>query len=341
MDIQPYKNRQEKDKNYWYSEYIDNEHELGKILSQIKANETDFLYRGVNNAGFKMFSSSQREWLRNTQLVQNVGMTDYYCFVSDLITRTAALTEVHNYMQKENVSYNEFFILALMQHFGIPSPMLDFSTSMEKSLFFATDGALKGWQDDGSDSLNNYVSLYLLPNKVDWVYTTLQSVMQNAANDINWLLADAKQNDPILYNSLTTKEVEDKIRKALFSQFRLGPDSDIKFLPVNGPADGRVKISIPILNFQCDYYIINDRLLAQEGLFIANFTTGEPLVEVMNEVCKNKYFRCLNIRKNLIPQIISNCLLPKGIDANSVYMKGNAEVNTLQTAMDNMKAAIR
>lgn len=273
----------------------------------------------------------------NSSIVKKLTKDDYYGFIINLIHETAGRQEVRDYIQKEGVTYNEFFILALMQHFGVPSPMLDFSISLEKALFFATDGALNGWKDDGTDKMENYVSLYLLPNKVDWVQASLQSVTQSSANKIDYYLNYEKENDPSLFKIIDTKKVKRNIKYALFSQFIPGPESDFSFLPVNGPADGRLKIDIPILKFHCDYYIINDGLLSQEGCFITNFTIDEPLVEVMNRVCCNKYFTCINIRKSLVPYIVNNYLMPNHIERNSVYCIGNPVVDGLQKAMDDVK----
>ena len=325
-----------KDSSFCRYIYIDDVNALNAELSKIKNVEADFLFRGVSNASYKMYSSSQREWM-NRSIVKKLSNDDYYRYVIKLIHETAKRKEVQIYMQQESVTYNEFFILALMQHFGVPSPMLDFSLSMEKALFFATDGALNGWVDDGTDKLDNYVSLYLLPNKVDWVQATLQSVAQISAESIDSLLNNTKINDPSLFNRIDTKNVENNIRYALFREFIPGPQSNISFLPVIGPADGRVKIDIPILNFHCDYYIINDRLLSQEGLFITNFTIDEPLVELMNRVCNNKLFTCINFRKSLVPYIVNNFITPNQINRNTVYCVGDPIVDGLQKALDNVK----
>lgn len=337
MSVLPtYESQTEKDNLFFSSIYIDDEKSLVAELAKIKSKEKDYLFRGVNSACFKMYSSSQREWM-NRSIVKKLTKDDYYRFIINLIHETADRQEVKDYIQKEGVTYNEFFILALMQHFGVPSPMLDFSLSLEKALFFATDGALNGWVDDGTDKLDNYVSLYFLPNKVDWVQATLQSVTQNSAESIDSLLNNTKINDPSLFNRIDTKNVENNIRYALFRQFIPGPQSNISFLPVNGPADGRVKIDIPILNFHCDYYIINDRLLSQEGMFITNFTIDEPLVELMNRVCNNKLFTCINFRKSLVPYIVNNFLTPNQINRNTVYCVGDPIVDGLQKALDNVK----
>jgi hypothetical protein len=237
-------------------------------------------------------------------------------------------------MHNENIEYNEFFILAMMQHFGLPSPLVDFSRSMEKALFFAVDKALDNWNDDGSDSLDNYVSLYLLPNNIDWVQASLQTLMEHAAERVDQMISDWRINNPNC--KLDTKDFEFDVRNASFSQFRCGKYSDITFLPVNGPAGGRVNLSIPSLNFTCDYYIINDRLLSQQGTFITNFTMDQPLVELMNEKCRNKFFTCINIRKNLIQYIKDKCLDPSGINKESLYFPDD-EAKLLSSTLEKIE----
>jgi len=328
-----YTDQTDKDSQYLHSQYIDTESELVKELSKYESIESAYLYRGVNEARFKMFSSSQRNWIQQSAIVQKMGKSSYYDFIEELIRRTSCLAEVQAYMKKQNVSYNEMFILALMQHFCLPSPMLDFSHSLEIGLFFATDN-LNPWVDKGTNNLDDYVSLYLIPNSIDWVQATIQNVMLNAAYNIENYVEDLKKNHPNI--RIDTSTEEDNIREAKFRQFRLSSTSSIQFLPIEGPAGGRVNISIPILNLHCDYYIINDRIIKQQGMFIANFTEDRPLAEVMNSVCQRPLFICLNIRKNLIPFIRTKFLLPQRLTHNSIYCVGDSEVEALQNSINTL-----
>lgn len=326
VPLPQYASCSDKDSRYCRNLYIDNEQDLKKEIDNLLAHNDEFIYRGVYNASYKMYSSSQRLWFLDDQRMLRLNCKDYYDTIECLIKLTANQQDVQQYIQQNNLPFNEFLILAMLQHFGSPSPMLDFSNSVLKGLFFAVDN-MPAWTDNGTNNLDDYVSLYYIRRDIDWVKFTVQRVMENAAGDIDRLITQSRDEDPSL--SIETKEVEDNIRNLRYHQFR--PEfGNIFFLPVGGPAAGKVNIDIPALNFHCDYYIVNDRMISQDGLFIFNNTKDIPLVEVMNSVCKVQYFHCINIRKHLVPEIISSFLQPNGITHNSVYCIGHALSDQLQ-----------
>ena len=326
VPLPQYASPADKDSRYCKSLYIDNEQDLKKEMDTLLAHNDEFIYRGVYDASYKMFSSSQRLWFLDDQRMLRLGCTNYYNTIECLIKLAASQPDVQQYIQQNNLPFNEFLILAMLQHFGSPSPMLDFSNSVLKGLFFAVDN-IPAWTDKGTNNLDDYVSLYYISRDIDWINCTVQKVMQNAATDIERLITEALQKDPAL--QIQTDEVKDNIQYLKYHQFR--PEfGNIFFLPVGGPSAGRVKIDIPVENFHCDYYIVNDRFISQEGLFIFNNTKDIPLVEVMNSVCHIQYFHCINIRKHLVPVVISRYLQPNGITHDSVYCIGNAISDQLQ-----------
>lgn len=328
VPLPQYASRSDKDSRYCRNVYIDNEQDLKMEIDNLLAHNDEFIYRGVYNASYKMYSSSQRLWFLDDQRMLRLNCKDYYDTVECLIKLAANQQDVQQYIQQNNLPFNEFLILAMLQHFGSPSPMLDFSNSMLKGLFFAIDN-MPAWTDTGTNNLDDYVSLYYIRRDIDWVKCTAQRVIENAAANIDRQLKQSQNADPSLL--IDTKEVEDNIRYLRYHQFR--PEyGNIFFLPVGGPAAGKVNIDIPALNFHCDFLIVNDRLISQEGLFIFNNTKDIPLVEVMNSVCKVQYFNCINIRKHLVPEIVSRYLLPNGITHNSVYCIGHAVSDQLQLA---------
>ena len=67
----------------------------------------------------------------------------------------------------------------MLQHFGSPSPMLDFSNNVLKGLFFAVDN-MPTWTDKGTNNLDDYVSLYYIRKDIDW-----PDLAQKAAEESN------------------------------------------------------------------------------------------------------------------------------------------------------------
>ena len=58
------------------------------------------------------------------------NIEDYYNFIMDSIELTRENNRVKQYIKDNGISDNDLFILALMQHYGMPSPVLDFSHSI-------------------------------------------------------------------------------------------------------------------------------------------------------------------------------------------------------------------
>lgn len=331
-ELPSYKSIAEKNQNYALNEYLDTPADLDKRIIELQAVENSLIYRGLNNGQFKMYASSQRHWMQKTSWVTAMRKNGYYDFVEEIIRRTEMLPGVKQYMQSQHLQSNDMFLMALMQHFEAPSPMIDFTENLLTGLFFAVD---KASESKGTKELDDYVSLYYINKNFDWVQSTVQSVVQIAGNDIDRLVRDHQQAHP--NESIDVSETLDNIKHLLYSQFRLDSEQcDITFIPVGGPSLGRVRVNIPILNFSCDYEIINDRIVKQQGMFIMNNTESKPLVELMNKNTKQKMFCCLNIHKDLIPYIESKYFKPNGINHSAIYEDDKQQVQTLVKSVKSM-----
>lgn len=106
-------------------------------------------FRGVCEAKYNMFTSLQR----NCPKVMNGRQKDY---MSLLLHCVKTNPEVIAYFQDKGIAINDISCLALMQHFGLPTPLLDFSTDIVIALSFAADGINKPL---GGDETDHYVSL--------------------------------------------------------------------------------------------------------------------------------------------------------------------------------------
>jgi len=123
----------------------------------------------------------------------------------------------------------------------------------------------------------------------------------------------------------------------LYRQFRLDSNqSDITFIPLGGTSLGSVKIDIPSINVHCEYEIINDRIVKQQGMFIMNNTVDEPLVEVMNKQSKQKMFCCVNIHKKLLPYLREKYLIPNNLIHDVVYENNKKEVVVISNAIKSL-----
>ena len=202
-----------------------------------------------------------------------------------------------------------------------------------RSWFFASDWDDSRWDDSGNNQLDDYVSLYYISKNFDWVEATVQRIMLSAADNIERMVSEAKEAGI----NVDTEEAEEDIRKLLYRQFRLDNDrSDIRFVPLGGPSLGRVLIDIPVINFHCEYEIVNDRIVKQQGMFIMNATETDSLVELMNQQSHQKMFCCVNIHKKLLPYLREKFLVPANKVHDMVYENDKEDVKKLLDAVGSL-----
>lgn len=327
-----YESFEEKSEVFKENFKIDNEEEVDSIVSMYSSHEKDFLYRGINTATYKLYSSSQVQWMLSDAISKKTNIEDYYNFIMDSIELTRENNRVKQYIKDNGISDNDLFILALMQHYGMPSPVLDFSHSIFGALYFAWDKCDRTLSDTQTQ-LSDYISLYVINKKIDWVNCSVQNVMRNSAEQLN----DMLQKDKLFTAGMVdTKDVEKEFLKLPYLKFK-----DWNFVAVEDNHENPVKISIPALKFDCEYQIINDRIISQQGMFIANNTLDKPLVELMNDWCKEKYFVCYNIHKKLLDYIKQKYFDTNDINEERMYCTKDEESNYLEEAIRELNRIVK
>ena len=263
---------------------------------------------------------------------KKTNIEDYYNFIIDSIELTRENDRVKQYIKDNGISDNDLFILAMMQHYGMPSPVLDFSHSIFGALYFAWDKCDRTLSDTQTQ-LSDYISLYVINKKIDWVNCSVQNVMRNSAEQLN----DMLQKDKLFTAGMVdTKDVEKEFLKLPYLKFK-----DWNFVAVEDNPENPVKISIPALKFDCEYQIINDRIISQQGMFIANNTLDKPLVELMNDWCKEKYFVCYNIHKKLLDYIKQKYFDTNDINEERMYCTKDEESNYLEEAIRELNRIVK
>lgn len=235
------------------------------------------------------------------------------------------------------------WMLALMQHYQAPSIMLDFSHDLYSGLFFMCDGA---GDAKGDGSLDDYVSIYFMDGKVDWVEATVQTVISDCVYDIRKKIIPTYGTERSMYEN-----VLDEIQQLPLHKFL---EYNMPFICLEGPAGGSVSVDIPELNFHTSYEIVNGRLQQQAGLFFANFSETEPFAELLlkantpkelqfhddgsvTDIVRpehaTKYIHCWNVNKRLIPFIKQQYLESRNLNKDSVYCRTSDEDNQLEREM--------
>jgi hypothetical protein len=144
----PYKTFAEKDSRF-ESHHLQT---FAEVQSRLIALKNDgYYFRGQREASWKLVSAAQREWLGK-------NLQSRFCTIHDFIQSHVDYqrSQANAQFTAQCSQLNDISVLSTMQHFGGPTPFLDFTTNTEAALFFATD-----WlQAAGSDEITKWVSIY-------------------------------------------------------------------------------------------------------------------------------------------------------------------------------------
>ena len=236
------------------------------------------------------------------------------------------------------------WLLALMQHYGAPSIMLDFSHDIFSSLFFMCDGAGKP-SDDGV--LDDYVSLYFMSSRLDWLMATVQHITSYAVDNV-------RMNIIPVYGASKPQMYDNFLHEVETLPFYKYLEDGIPFVSLEGPCGGKVEINIPELGFSTSYDIVNGRLREQSGLFFSVFSESEPFAELLLKAETPKHLthnadgsvtdkpipeeakkniHCWNVHKSLVSMIKWRYLYPCLKVNCFIYRKWSAEERELEREM--------
>lgn len=308
-DLINYDSFDKKTEQYHSNYVIDDVQTLDQVLQELGSNP-NLIYRGVNNAAFRLYTSAQRHYIWKDELYKFIGGIDYHTFVRNSINIVRNSEDVMDYFNNHSIPVNDFLILAFLQHYKECSPLLDFAYSLESSLFFAQDGYAPAV---GDGSLNDYISLYFTSNQIDWLQATIQNITKIGAENVDRMVEETEKDSRY---SVDTSDVLYNMQNLTYEDYIDG----IHFLPIAGASIGVTEVVMKYVGKSWRYHMTNPRLQNQNGLFIFNVSDHEPLAEQVNNVTKYyKIFGCINIHKDLIPHITQKYLMPNGLTHDAVY----------------------
>jgi hypothetical protein len=146
--IPTYKTFAEKDPRFNSSRPRD----FAAVLAALSGLENaGYYFRGQADASRKLFTAIQREWI--SKQLQN-RFPSIHAFVQQHVDyqHTHAATQLARHCQQ----LNDIATLSTLQHYGGPTPFLDFTSKKESAMFFATEGV----RQTGNDETNACVSIY-------------------------------------------------------------------------------------------------------------------------------------------------------------------------------------
>lgn len=275
----------------------------------------DFIFRGSPEAKYKLYNSAQRHYI-NHELFAQVPLKDvskhYDQFIEHLIYECKVWNNatVKNLLISSGIDEeNSLAYLSYMQHFGVPTPFLDFSFSPYLALFFAIDNNEYSPSDI---EIDNYFSIY---------YT-----YQNATAFEGWKHLFNKNGKDIDKGKIPYTEV------CKNSMHILLPDAE----------SYKILNNTNIINQQGLFFYNNSAMKPLEetylefAIYVKEHLGDKKFKEML---LLDTFANCINIHKSLIPYIKVK-LEQKGITSEFVYpdtykMKieaiKNATINSLVT----------
>ncbi len=256
------------------------------------------VFRGVNEAKYKLFNSAQRKW-------QNWDLSKIGIPYKDRIN--CLLFSCYNsllprYYKRLGISVNDWLYLSFLQHYNAPSPFLDFSKDFKAALFFACYNV----QSYGTteNELDNYMSIYYFK------FVDAAQQIDSLKNIAETLTKQHNINDEHFYEKLSF----DMVMK----------DRDVIFVPSysNIMKVGKKKNQLILAT-------ANLRSTSQEGEFVCNGTENKPLEMLFREHGAELY--CVDIHKGLCNYMIQNYLDGSIENARKKYFPQETDISSYAT----------
>ncbi|MEN9301636.1 MAG: hypothetical protein RL264_65 [Bacteroidota bacterium] len=226
------------------------------FMSNIKENIAEeksrrFIYRGVTNSRYKIFSSAQRNFAEK----ELSNITTYDNLIAGTIQEALNYQDglLRKYLQGFNIPY-DIPVLSFLQHYGAPTPLIDWTYNVEVAAFFTTDGQK---HNASNTDIDNYFSIYCIDKKA--CGGDLMNISKWLA-DVYWRIMEIREHHP----EADASAVINRFNEFNYFTFR---DLSLFFI-----SDFERIQDIPAIASQSNLNIIN-----QQGLFIFNSSEDEPL----------------------------------------------------------------
>lgn len=305
LELQKYYTFNEK-KEIFNHRIINDFQELLSIIDEYNNNEY-FIFRGVNNASYKIYSSMHRYFIERGVDIYNGKITEVlsnivqkickeYYLISPVIQHISPYFDLEYFKKERKRIYSKmltsyvisFYILSLLQHYGGISSLLDFTNNINNAIFFST----RNWNTKKSTGYEteNYISLYIFNTRNPFVKKF--NMFKYNDKDTNF----SKENIIEYVKNIDSSEAKEISYRVI---------NYILFEHVDGTE-----------YYSLDDFLINPNMVAQEGCFVSyKHYKNKPL----EDNCESGSIICVDISKSLIPLIQKDILIPKEVNEGRLF----------------------
>jgi hypothetical protein len=132
-------------------------------ITEFQEKGNGFIYRGSSEAKYRMYNSAQRLYISqelHKQVPEDRISEHYRKFITELIESSKNWNNgvIKKYLLSSGIDENNALaFLSYMQHYGVPTPLLDFTFNPYVALFFAIDNLT---YIPSNNEIDNYFSFY-------------------------------------------------------------------------------------------------------------------------------------------------------------------------------------
>ena len=281
--------------------------ELWTFVKWCKENN-DLVFRGVNEAKYMCFSSAQ---VRTGSSLQQDEYTRIINEAIHVIRKNPTLLRILKSRSNDDTDYQ---ILALMQHYGCGTPILDYSNSIDSALFFATDRQGQPIQCPSlkDESVDAFISVYYFSKK-DPNHCSVQEFTARDSVTANLYDAQAAIHYGKKYEGISEETLNSFEHLPYTEMAQL---SNGGLFSVIGHSDGIIRYKVG--GKGVEYDVDNERIEAQDGLFLFNGLSDKPYEMAAYDWYSGIQNYCVNIHKSLEGEI-KRYLKKKGITCKTIY----------------------